>query len=117
MKSVKLMLLTVLGIFIVIVIYQNLAVLSDTQSLRLNLVVKEYETGPILLSMYFVVCFLMGLLVSYFHGLSCRFKAKNEIKHHLERISKLEEEIKVLQSLPVQGESPHFQETENASLS
>lgn len=113
MKSVKLMLLTVVGAMMVMVVYQNRAVLTDTYSLRLNLLVREYKTGEILLSMYFIAFFLIGLLVSYFHGLSRRFKAKNEIRNHLEKISKLEEEIKVLKSLPVQEERFLSQETEN----
>ena len=112
MKSIKLVLLAVVGVFIIVVVYQNRALLTDTHSLRLNLVVKEYKTGEILLSMYFVAFFLAGLLVSYVHGLSGRFKAKNEIKGYLERISKLEEEIKVLKSVPVQEESSPSQETE-----
>ena len=112
MKSAKLVLLAVVGVFIIVVVYQNRALLADTHSLRLNLMVKEYKTGEILLSMYFVAFFLAGLLVSYFHGLSGRFKAKHEIKSHLERISKLEEEVKVLKSLPVKEESPPSQETE-----
>jgi hypothetical protein len=116
MKSAKLVLLAVVGVFIVMVVYQNRAVLTDTYSLRLNLLVREYKTGEILLSMYFVAFFLIGLLLSYFAGLSGRFKAKHEIKNHLERISKLEEEIKVLKSLPVQEESPS-QETETVQPS
>jgi uncharacterized integral membrane protein len=114
MKSVKLLLLAVVGIFLVLVVIQNLGVFTHKESLRLNLLVWKYETAPILLSMYFVGFFVIGLLLSYFHGLSDRFKAKNEIRHHLERISKLEEEIKVLKSLPIQEESSPSQEIENA---
>ena len=117
MKSVKLVLLAVVGVFVVVLVYQNRDLLTDTYSLRLNLVFKEYRTGEILLSMYFVAFFLVGLLVSYFYGLSSQFKAKKEKKIYLERISKLEEEIKVLKSLPVQEESPPSQETETVQPS
>jgi len=112
MKSAKLVLLAVVGVFLVLAVVQNLGLFTHRESLRLNLLVWEYETAPILLSMYFVGFFLIGLLISYFHGLSDRFKAKHEIKNHLERISKLEEEVKVLKSLPVQEESSPSQETE-----
>jgi hypothetical protein len=117
MKSAKLVLLAVVGVFIITVVYQNRAMLTDTYSLRLNLVFREYKTGEILLSMYLVAFFLVGLLVSYFYGLSERFKTKNEIKNHVEKISKLEEEIKVLKSLPVQQESSPSQETETVQPS
>jgi hypothetical protein len=111
--KLKLVLLSMVGILIVIVIFQNLSLFTHSESLRLNLLVKEYKSGPILLSMYFVALFLMGLLISYFHGLSSRFKAKGEIKNHLERISKLEEEIRVLKRVSPQETSPPSQETSN----
>jgi uncharacterized integral membrane protein len=113
MKSFKLVLLALVAIFIILVVYQNIAVFTQTESMRVNLLVWKYETGPILLSMYFVAFFLMGLLVSYFHGLSGRYKMRGEIKSHLERMSKLEEEIKVLKNLSPQQRTPPFQETEN----
>jgi hypothetical protein len=115
MKSLKLklVLLSIVSIFIVIVVFQNLSLFTHSEGLRLNLLVKEYKSAPILLSMYFVAFFLMGLLISYFHGLSSRFKAKSEIKNHLERISKLEEEIKVLKRVSPQQASPPSQETSN----
>jgi len=111
MKSVKLVLLAVVGVFVVVLVYQNRDLLTDTYSLRLNLVFKEYRTGEILLSMYFVAFFLVGLLVSYFYGLSSQFKAKKERRNCLEKISKLEEEIKVLKSVPIQEESTPSHET------
>lgn len=115
MKSfrLKLILLCIVTIFIILVIYQNRAVFTHAESFAVNLLVWEYETPPILLSMYFVAFFLVGILISYFHGLSSRFKAKNEIKNHLKRISKLEEEIKVLKRVSPQQASPPSQETSN----
>jgi uncharacterized integral membrane protein len=115
MKSfrLKLILLCIVTIFIILVIYQNRAVFTHAESFAINLLVWEYETPPILLSMCFVAFFLVGILISYFHGLSSRFKAKNEIKNHLKRISKLEEEIKVLKRVSPQQASPPSQETSN----
>jgi hypothetical protein len=113
MKSFKLVLLALLAIFIILVVYQNIGVFTHRESMRLNLWVWKYETGPILLSMYFVAFFLMGLLLSYFHGLSGRYRTKGEIKSHLERMSKLEEEIKVLKSPSPQQGTPPSRETEN----
>jgi uncharacterized integral membrane protein len=117
MKQAKLVLLAVVGVFLVLVVVQNLSLFTHREPLKLNLLVWKYETAPILLSMYFVGCFLIGLLIAYFHGLSDRFRAKNEMKNHLEKISKLEEEIKVLKSLPVQEESPPSRETETVQPS
>jgi uncharacterized integral membrane protein len=106
--------LSLVAIFIILVVYQNRAVFTHTESLVLNLLVWKYESPPILLSMYFVAFFLIGILISYFHGLGSRFKAKHEIKSHLARITKLEEEIKVLKSSSPQQVNPPSEETQNA---
>jgi len=114
MKSFKLVVVSIVALFIVLVVVQNLGVFTHKESLRINLLVWHYETAPILLSMYFVAFFLMGLLLSYFHGLSGRFKAKNEARDYIDRIYRLEEEIKVLKGLSPQQENPPTTETESA---
>ena len=114
MKSIKLVLWFLLVIFLVVVVVQNLSLFTHKEALRLNLLIKEYQAEPIYLSLYFLGFFLIGLLLSYFHGLAERFKANKTIKNHLETIRKLEEEIKVFKSLPVQKESTPSEETENA---
>jgi uncharacterized integral membrane protein len=111
MKTFKLGLLALVALFIILVIYQNSGLFTHKESFSLNLVAWKYKSGEILLSMYFVAFFLMGLLLSYFHGLSARFKARHEMRTHLDKITKLEEEIKVLQSLSRQQVDPPSQET------
>jgi hypothetical protein len=114
MKTFKLVLVSVVALFIVLIVVQNLSVFTHKEPLGLNLLVWKYQSGDILLSMYFVAFFLMGLLLSYFHGLSGRFKAKNEARDLLDTIYKLEEEIKVLKGLSPQQENPPTTETESA---
>jgi len=114
MKSVKPVLWSLLVILLVTVVVQNLGLFTHKEALRLNLLIKEYQTGPVHLSLYFLGFFLIGLLISYFYGLVERFKANKTIKNHLETIRKLEEEIKVLRGFPVQKENMPSKETENA---
>jgi uncharacterized integral membrane protein len=114
MKSVKLVFFSLVAIFILLVVYQNRTVFTHTESFVVNLLVWKYESPPILLSMYFVAFFLLGILIAYFHGLSSRFKAKNEMKSQLERMNKLEKEIEVLKSLSPQQVNPPSEETQNA---
>ena len=114
MRTLKLSLVIVILLFVVLVAVQNWAVLTDTETLKLNLWVKAYESPPIQLSIYFLGFFLIGFLLSYFHGLSERFRTRSATKAHLEKISKLEEEVKVLKSLPVQEENPPVEESEPA---
>ena len=114
MRSLKLLLVIAVLLFVGVVAIQNRAVLTDTEIIRLDLWVKAYETPPIQLSIYFLGFFLIGFLLSYFQGLGQRFKTRNAIKAHLQKISKLEEEVKVLKSLPLQGENPPSNESEPA---
>jgi uncharacterized integral membrane protein len=114
MKTFKsLLVVAVLG-FVCVVVFQNSAVFTHKESLSLDLWVKSYQTPEIQLSIYFLGFFLAGLLLAYLHGLSERFKAKSVTKNHVTKISKLEEEIKALKSLPLQEEEPASQETEPA---
>ncbi|MBN1840909.1 MAG: DUF1049 domain-containing protein [Deltaproteobacteria bacterium] len=104
MRSFKPLLLSLVIIFLVIVVVQNIDVFMDEKSLRLNLLLWSGEGQPVPLSVYFLGFLLAGLLLSYFHGLSERFKTKKTLQNHQETIRKLEEEIKVLKSLPIAEE-------------
>jgi hypothetical protein len=114
MKTIRPLLWSLLVIVSVVVVVQNLSLFTHKEALRLNLLIKQYQTGPIYLTLYFLAFFLIGLLISYFYGLAERFKANKTIKNHLETIRKLEEEIKVFKSLPIQRENTPSKETENA---
>jgi len=114
MKFLKPLLLSVAIIFLLVVVVQNLGVFTHKEALRLNLLIKEYQSKPIYLSLYFLGFFLIGFLLSYFYGLGERFKAKKAIKNHLKTIRKLEEEIKVLKSLPIAEQTPPPEEGESA---
>jgi uncharacterized integral membrane protein len=100
MKAVKLVLFLLVCVFLVIVIVQNQGVFMDKKALEVDLVVWNYETQPIHLSLYFLGFFLIGLLVSYFYGLGERFKAKRIIASQLETIRKSEEEIRGYKNQP-----------------
>ena len=114
MKSIKLLLAIIALLFVVVVAVQNRPVLTHEASFHLNLYFKSYQTPPIQISIYFMGFFLIGFLLSYFHALTERFRARNAAKIHLEKISKLEEEVKVLKSLPLQEQTPPSQETGQA---
>jgi uncharacterized integral membrane protein len=112
MKMFKSLLVIAVLSLVGVIVFQNSAVFTHKESLSLNLWVWSDQTPPIQLSIYFLGFFLVGLLLAYLHGLSERFKAKNVTKNHVVKISKLEEEIKALKSLPLREEEPPSQETE-----
>jgi uncharacterized integral membrane protein len=114
MKASKSLLVVVALIFVALTVVQNPGVFSHEESLHLNLYFKSYQSPPIQLSVYFLGFFLVGFLLAYFHGLSERFKAKGAMKNQVEKVVKLEEEVKALKSLPLKEESPPTQETESS---
>jgi uncharacterized integral membrane protein len=115
MKSIRPVFWSLIVVFLVTIVVQNLGLFTYKASLRLNLpLIKEYHTVPIHLSIYFLGFFLIGLLISYVHGLVERFKANRTIKKHLETIRKLEEEIKTFKNLPAQDTNTPSKETLNA---
>jgi len=113
MRTLKHMLWLLVAGFLVIVVVQNLDVLTHKEALRLNLpLIEEYQTEPVQLFLYFLGFFFIGLLLSYFHGLGERFRARSLIKKQLKTISNLEEEVETLKNLPVHHEDTPSQETE-----
>ena len=114
MRSVKIVLLLLVLIFLGVAVYQNLGVLTHEQTLRLEIpFFDKYESRPFQLFIYFLACFFVGLLLSYFYGLAGRFKASKTIKIHLDTIRKLEEDIKALKSVAAQRHNPPSEQINN----
>ncbi len=111
MKSIRPLLWSLLVILSVVVVVQNIDLFTHKEALRLNLLIKEYQTQPIYLTLYFLGFFLIGLLISYFYGLAERFKANRTIKNHLKTIRNLEEELRAFRDLAVQKENTPSKET------
>ena len=100
MKAVKLVIFLLVCAFLGTVVVQNKDFFMLKEALKVDIIIWNYETQPIHLSLYFLGFFLIGLLVSYFYGLGERFKAKRIIASQLETIRNSEEELRGLKSQP-----------------
>ncbi len=81
MKKIKIALLLVLLGFFGLVIYQNMAYLLTPASLQMNLwVTNPFYSDRIINAQLILGAFFAGLLISYFLGLSLRFKNNKMIK-------------------------------------
>lgn len=81
MKKIKIALLVVLLAFFGLVIYQNMAYLLTPASLQMNLwVTNPFNSDGIINAQLILGAFFAGLLISYFYGLSLRFKNNKMIK-------------------------------------
>jgi hypothetical protein len=113
MKKIRIaLLLAALG-FSGLVIYQNMAYLSTSANLQMNLwIAGPYAIG-IINAQLILGAFFAGLLISYFGGLSFRFKNNKIIKSlnitlnsQTETITSLKNELSKYQGSTPQQEPP-----------
>ena len=105
MRKVKTVLLLIIIAVLVFIASQNMDLLLNNQSFRLNLYFVEEYISPELPNAVFLFAFLaFGFLVSYFFSLWQRFKSAKMIKSldttiesHLQEISQLRNEVQALQ--------------------
>ena len=107
MKNIKIALWVIIVGFIVLVLFQNQDVIIAKQNFKLDLmVVDEYHTPELPNGIIYFVCLLIGFFISFFAGLTNRFKSKKNIKNlktanasQLEEISALKSRLESLQSV------------------
>ncbi len=109
MKKIKLFLGLVVLILIGLVIYQNWDFFSDRHALNLSLFVKTWHwtTSEIQNIVYWAGCFVVGLLISGYLGISSKLKSRKTIKSlnstiesHLKMISSLKNELEAFRNDP-----------------
>jgi hypothetical protein len=109
MKKAKIAFWVILIAFIALLAYQNWDFFMSTHGLRVNLLVKEYQTPELQNAILFLIFFFAGLLISYFFSLFERFKSKKVIKNlnsSLEQNQKLLEALKTEMEALKTGSSP-----------
>jgi len=107
MKKIKMILWILSILFVLLVGYQNRIFFLTKQHIILNLYFATYRTPDILIAIFFLFCFLIGLLISYFVHLSEKFRSKKVIKRlnvtldsHLKKISELKNELESVKDIP-----------------
>lgn len=80
MKKVKLAFWLILVGLMGIVFWQNQAFFLEKKSVGINYIVGSYQSPELQIVLYFLIFFLAGLLISYFHSLSERFATRKTIK-------------------------------------
>jgi hypothetical protein len=104
MKKFKIAIWAVLIGFIILLIYQNQNFFLGKQSLRINLLVADYQIGAIYNLFLFFICFVAGFLLGAYFVLMDRLKYKKKIKTlnaqndtQLAEIKTLQRELESLQ--------------------
>ncbi len=107
MKKTKMVLWILSILFVLLVVYQNQSFFLAKQHIIVNLYFATYSTPEILIAIFFLFSFLIGLLISYFINLSEKFRSKKMIKRlnvtlnsHLKKISELKNELESVKDIP-----------------
>ena len=80
MKKVKIAFWLILVGLMGIVFWQNQAFFLEKKSVGIDYFVGSYQSPELQIVLYFLIFFLAGLLISYFHSLSERFVTRKTIK-------------------------------------
>ena len=96
MRAIKPIMLSIVVVFLVILVVQNLAVFLDKKALHIDLWMWQYNTRLIPLAVYFLGFFMIGLLVSYFYHIGERFRTRKKMDSCSETIRQLRYEVNAL---------------------
>jgi len=118
-KSIKAISVSLAVIILVILVVQNLEVLTKPQVFRINLLFATYNSPPIQIYLLLLICIVVGFILAYLPGLIQRRHMKKTIKILNQSQKQTEMELNSLRNLPITesripGESdlPRAQEEE-----
>ena len=96
MKKFKIILVLIILGLIGLIIYQNQDYFMTKNSLMLNFYFSEYTVPQAVNGLYWLGCFAVGFLISYFSSLVFRFKAQKKIKLQNQTIENYRETVQEL---------------------
>ena len=103
MKALKALILGLLIIFLILFVVQNLPVLSQSHSLRLNLLFASFTSPPLQNILLFAVCLAIGFIAAFAVGLVESRRLRKKIKELELHLARREEELRSLRNLPITG--------------
>ena len=101
MKSLKPISISLAVIILVILIIQNLDVLTKNEVFRINLLFATFQSPPFQLYLLLLVCFVAGFLFAYLSGFIQRRRLKKTIKTLSHSQRQAEKELDALRNLPI----------------
>jgi uncharacterized integral membrane protein len=101
MRHVKALVGILVMLLIVIVVVENLEQLSQTLTLRVDLLFWGAKTGPMAFYLVVIVAFLIGVFVAGFLGIFERFRLKREIKRLSKENLAKDKELSSYRNLPI----------------
>lgn len=113
MKQIKIIFWILIIAFIGLFIYQNQPLFLDKQTIRIDLRFAGFELLDLPNVVILMACFFIGLLLSYFFGLSVQYRSKKMIKLLKMNLISCQEEITRLNSKLESPDDPGLEEKED----
>jgi len=105
MKKIKITSALIIVLFICLAAWQNQEYFIQKNALDLNFYFKHFTLPETANGLYWIICFTMGFLLSYFSSLAFRFKAQRKIKmqnqtieNYRETVQELKKEVEKIKS-------------------
>ncbi|MDY0361501.1 MAG: LapA family protein [Desulforegulaceae bacterium] len=96
MKKIKITSALIIVLFICVGAWQNQDYFLQKNILDLNFYFKQFSLPETANGLYWIICFTIGFLISYFSSLAFRFKAQRKIKMQNQTIENYRETVQEL---------------------
>lgn len=101
MKHLKAFISLIVMLFVVIIIVENLEQLSETLTLKIDLLFWSVESAPMAFYLVLIIVFLLGVLIAGLFGIVERFKLKKQIRDLVKENKGRDKELDSLRNLPI----------------
>jgi uncharacterized integral membrane protein len=101
MRHIKAIVSILVMLVVVIIVVENLEQLSQTLTLRIDLLFWGAKTGPMAFYLVVIIAFLIGIFVAGLLGIFERFRLKREIKRLSKENKEKDKELNSYRNLPI----------------
>jgi uncharacterized integral membrane protein len=101
MRHIKAIVSILVMLIVVIIVVENLEQLSQTLTLRIDLLFWGAKTGPMAFYLVVIIAFLIGIFVAGLLGIFERFRLKREIKRLSKENKEKDKELNSYRNLPI----------------
>ncbi|PKN64035.1 MAG: hypothetical protein CVU57_16665 [Deltaproteobacteria bacterium HGW-Deltaproteobacteria-15] len=106
MGHVKIVLGILIGLFVIIVVVQNIDSLNSKVELRMDpVIVEEMKWSEVTVYQMVLIAFLAGVLGTGLHGIIERYRLKKKIKVLTRELQDKDKELSSLRNLPLTYDS------------
>lgn len=106
MGHVKIVLVILIGLFVIIVVVQNIDSLNSKVELRVDpVIVEEMKWSEVTVYQMVLIAFLAGVLGTGLHGIIERYRLKKRIKVLTRELQDKDKELSSLRNMPLTYDS------------